>query len=480
MFETYVIYKRRMVIYKFMKKQLPASFKLLFLISMSLIYSCTRTEPTTAQPFKRPGPLLINKVVVSQNDTSLMQFVNDEALFDEGWDTLAQPLFWKAVMKLSPDSAIMNVASCRKPLEMVDFNRWMTQSEEQKNLYKTEVCCSNALDCNTNLFVTKGRRDFFEHRKSLQTVSQAVKAFSGYGVDPWYAQTILLIESPGKSVQKSWAGAQGPFQLMKDVATRFGLKVNKKMDERTDLNRSAFAASQLISRMCIPKIKNILDSLHISYRETDTWFRLLVLHAYHAGPGNVACVVYKINPREGGMQLIRQLWLTECGGFKNESQNYSQLALAAHLSFNEIINEEKDTIFLVQGDRLHERYKRKLGGIKLTADLINDCKLLYGNDLVDGTLSADQYISRINALNRELALMTTSEGENEYLSIGNELLRKRKVDDAIKVLKFTIEQYPQSAVAADSLSKAYKISGNSGLALKYEKLSNDLNKGLSQ
>jgi Transglycosylase SLT domain len=469
-----------MVIYKYMKKQLNVSCKLCFLMAMSLIYSCARTEHTTAQPVKLYAPLLISKVVVAQNDTSVMQFVNDAALFDEGWDTLAQPLFWKTVMKLSPDSAIVNIASCRKPLEMLDFTVWMSQTEEQKNLCKTEVCYNNALDSGTNLFVTKGRRDFFEHRKSLQTVNEAVKAFANYGVDPWYAQTILLIESPGKSVQKSWAGAQGPFQLMRDVAIHFGLRVNKKMDERTNLKRSAYAASQLISKMCIPKVKNILDSLDISYNETDTWFRLLVLHAYHAGPGNVACVVYKIKPKEGGMQLIREIWQTECGGFKNESQNYSQLALAAHLSFNEIINEEKDTIFLVQGDRLHERYKRKLGGKKLTADLINDCKLLYGNDLVDGTLAADQYISRINALNRELALANTSEGENEYLNIGNELLRKRKVDDAIKVLKFTIEQYPQSAVAADSLSRAYKISGNSGLALKYEKLSNDLNKGLSQ
>ncbi|MEP7264743.1 MAG: transglycosylase SLT domain-containing protein [Bacteroidota bacterium] len=462
-----------------MKKYLSATHKLLLLLPLSLLYSCTRTEPVTAQPIKRETALIINKVVVSASDTSVMQFVNDDALFNEGWDTLAQPQFWKNVMRLSPDSAIMNIASCRRPLEVLDFNQWMKQSEAEKDFYKKELCCSNAIECNTNLFVTKGRRDFFEHRKSLLTVSKAVKAFSDYGVDPWYAQTILLIESPGKTGQKSWAGAQGPFQLMKSVAIKFGLKVNNTVDERSDLNRSAYAASKLIGTMCIPKVKVILDSLKIPYNETDTWFRLLVLHAYHAGPGNVACAVYSIAPTEGGMQLIRQLWQTECGGFKNESQNYSQLALAAHLSFNEILGSETDTVFLVQGDRSHARYLKYNCGKPLTSAQINDCLNLYGTDLVDGTLEAQEYIDRINLLNHEMALIN-SDGETEYLSVGKELMRKRKVDDAITVLKYTIERYPQSAMAADSLSRAYKISGNLTLAQKYEKMSNELNKGVSQ
>ena len=48
-------------------------------------------------------------------------------------------------------------------------------------------------------------------------------------MDPWYAQAILMIESPNK-LQKSNAGAYGSFQLMKDVARLFGLKVNKSIE----------------------------------------------------------------------------------------------------------------------------------------------------------------------------------------------------------------------------------------------------------
>ncbi|MBK9638489.1 MAG: transglycosylase SLT domain-containing protein [Bacteroidetes bacterium] len=84
------------------------------------------------------------------------------------------------------------------------------------------------------------KSEFYEHRKSIPTISKAVYYFKEYGVDPWYAQTILLIESPGKHLSKSYVGAAGPFQIMRTVALKYGLKVNKYVDERSDLKRAAF------------------------------------------------------------------------------------------------------------------------------------------------------------------------------------------------------------------------------------------------
>jgi len=57
----------------------------------------------------------------------------------------------------------------------------------------------------------------------------------------------LLIESPNK-LQKSFVGAYGSFQLMKNVAIQIGLKVNGYVDEREDFNKSAWVASQLIKK----------------------------------------------------------------------------------------------------------------------------------------------------------------------------------------------------------------------------------------
>ena len=185
------------------------------------------------------------------------------------------------------------------------------------------------------ILLTPGKSFFYDFEKASENFDKGLNDFIANGVDPWYAQAILMIESPNK-LQKSNVGAYGPFQLMKDVARLFGLVVNKHLDERKDFDRSAFAASSLIKKICIPKTKEILDSLGIKdYKENELWFRLLVMHAYHAGSGNLKKAMFSFRPKEGGMNIIYTLWHTETKKFKSASQNYSQLVLAAILEVNE-------------------------------------------------------------------------------------------------------------------------------------------------
>lgn len=64
--------------------------------------------------------------------------------------------------------------------------------------------------------------------------------------------------------------------------------------------------------------------------EKSLWFRLLVLHVYHAGAGNVNGVLsHVVQPNCGCNDVITALWHSEYGNFRNSSQNYSQLALAS-------------------------------------------------------------------------------------------------------------------------------------------------------
>lgn len=456
------------------------TFKLLPLIGAIIASSCGRVQNAEAQqPPLKADPLTFSKVVVSADQTKKMLFVNNSSFFEEGYDTLTQSRLWKQVICLSPDSCIINIASSRIPLKTSGYKEWMAQTEEEKTIFKKSVCNVCGIDSNATLFITAGKKEFYEHRKTIPTIAKAVKAFLDYGVDPWYAQTILLIESPGKVSQKSSAGALGPFQLMRSVAIKYGLRINKKVDERTDLNRSAYAASKLISTICIPKVKEMLNTRNISYKETDTWFRLLVLHAYHAGAGNLNCAINMLNPTIGGRQIILDLWKTECRGFKNESQNYSQIALASILTFEDIINKDKDTVFLVQGDHAYLQYKSKnVKGMEAINDLM-DCLHLYENDLIDGTINIDYFMKQVSKLRGEVMVFTKTENPknknvnffpgdpNRYIELSYVLMRKHKVEDAVKILKFNVENYPQSAAAADSLSKAYKINGNTFLANKY-------------
>jgi len=321
-------------------------------------------------------------------------------------------------------------------------------------------------------------------------MDKAIKVFVQNNTDPWYAQTILLIESPGKSTQASSVGAFGPFQLMRSVAKRYGLVVTKYRDDRADLEKSAKAAAALISKSCIPNVRAMLDLRDIPYKETDIWFRLLVMHAYHAGAGNLAGVINKINPKEGGMPLITTLWQTEWGGFKNESQNYSQIALASIMLFDKIINYDGDTVFMVQGDRLYAHYRNSQYQHQDAETALKNCIKQYETDFVDGTIPFEYFIKKVNSVQRELAAINKKQAKHENLvatkqylddeqlnNIGNQLLRKKKIDEAIKVFRLTVESYPNSISAYDSLGRAYKMIGNKELAVKYTAKYMKLSKG---
>lgn len=410
-----------------------------------------------------------------------MKFVNTASLYREGWDTLSHAKFWKDVITMSSDSFLINVASCRKPLEKVSREAWTNQTEPEKTKYKDSINCIYNYEEGTNLFVTSGKAEFYELKKTMPDISKAIGYFQKYNCDPFYAQAILLIESPGKSGARSYVGARGPFQLMRSVARKYGLRVSKTRDDRTDLEKSARAASRLINTACIPYVKSYLSERNISFNENDLWFRLLVLHAYHAGAGNVQCVINTLNPASGGVDLFRQIWQTECGRFKNESQNYSQIALAALISFNEIIGSGNDTVYLVQGDKLMKSWKRKSFEPAIAVERLHECMVAYEADLVDGTIPYEYFIKKINQIRKEiLFIASTSNKElnsisiNQYPaseahidSVAASLLKRQRYEEAIKLLKWNIDMHPVSNTAYENLARAYAASGNKHLASIY-------------
>jgi hypothetical protein len=262
-------------------------------------------------------------------------FVFNKQVYDLRCDTLPNVIFWRRIMHLNKDSALLNRPENRHILHTVHCYKWDTLCIAKKNAVKDSLRYMHCLMDSARILMTTGKSFFYDFEKASINFNKGINDFVANGVDPWYAQAILMIESPNK-LQKSNAGAYGSFQLMKDVARLFGLKVNSKIDERKDFDRSAYAASSLIKKICIPKTKEILDSLGIKdYKENDLWFRLLVMHSYHAGAGNVKKALFSFRPTQGDINLIYTLWHTETKHFKSASQNYSQLVLAALLEVNE-------------------------------------------------------------------------------------------------------------------------------------------------
>ena len=453
--------------------------KNLFYITTLIFSICFLGLLKAASPFDK---ILVEKTVISFKDTSKMKFVSDPVFYSQGWDTLAQPRFWQKIMRLPADSCLVNIAACRTPLQVIDTRSWFQQNEEEKTCYKEGLCVNNSLTLNTPIYVTTGKREFYEIKKTLPKINTAVDIFVNNNVDPWYAQTILLIESPGKLTAKSSVGAFGPFQLMKSVAVKQGLTVNRSRDDRSDLNKSARAAAKFLHTVCIPNIKSTLNKNGIKYNETDIWFRLLVLHAYHAGSANIAGVIEATGMKKGGTELITKIWQTEYKSFKNQSQNYSQIALAALLSFDELINENKDTVYLVQGDWMMSQYKKVKNPVE-AANWLQKAITSYEDDLVDGMVNIDYFLAKIKKIQTDLGTLADENKDLKYsdikypnnelrmISMGNQLLRKRESDAAIKLMKFNINSFPASAETYDVLSRAYKMNGNKMMAEKYAGIS---------
>ncbi|MEL7530480.1 MAG: transglycosylase SLT domain-containing protein [Bacteroidota bacterium] len=267
------------------------------------------------------------------------QVIQDSSLYTQGWDKLVQPLFWREAMQLPPDTVLVNVAKTRQIVEILNLYEYRARGERKQKAYEDSLRTVYGLGKKDEIFFTTGRNHFYRFQEMLGPIDKAIPVFIKEQTDPWYAQAILLIESPGR-LQYSTDGAYGAFQLMKGVAKDMGLTVNEQVDEREDFEKAAAAAARLLRTTCIPKARKLCEDWKLSYKETDLWFRLLTMHIYHAGIGNVKRVVKRIKPKEGGQALITKMWQTKGRRFGNASQNYSQIILACFMELDALLQTE--------------------------------------------------------------------------------------------------------------------------------------------
>lgn len=260
-------------------------------------------------------------------------------IYEKELDKIPHVVFWRRIMNLHKDSCLVNVHQSRTVIATMHAGIWYGYSPEQKQKFIDSFRLVNKIADTPRIVGTMGKSFFYAFEKVAADVPRGIRAFENNGVDGWYAKAILLIESPNR-LQKSTAGAYGPFQLMPGVARNYGLRVNRKKDERANFDRSAYAASQLIKTICIPYARQILSDKGIPFREEDLGFKLFVMHIYNAGAGNVRTAVDAIPNPESGMGLIMQLWNTSAGRFKSSSQNYSQLILAAFLEYENRVEKK--------------------------------------------------------------------------------------------------------------------------------------------
>ena len=280
-------------------------------------------------------------------DATCNTYIQDNRIYSYGLDTTSQVRFWRAIMKMSPDSGIMNIASNRIILSRMTVKEYSRMTDARKDSMRASLRTMYRIAESEPILFSSGKNNFYNVEGVMPNIGKGIRIFENENTDPFYAQVIMLIESPGKCNGKSCVGALGSFQLMKAVARNMGLKVNKNIDERRDFDKSAWAAAKLIRTICIPYANKMLDDHKVAYDPSDLWYRLLILHIYHAGAGNVARALDVINPCEGNIALIKQLWQTKAGNFGMASQNYSQVALANLIELDQIIKASGNSIHFV-------------------------------------------------------------------------------------------------------------------------------------
>ena len=276
------------------------------------------------------GPAVTN---VSSSNNSAAE------MYEMNLDKLPHVIFWRKIMNLHKDSCIVNVHGERKILATMYAPEWSNMQLSSKDRILDSFRRMHGILDTPRIVSTMGKSFFYTFEKISPKIPMGMKEFEKNGVDGWYAKAILLIESPNQ-LQKSTAGAYGPFQLMKGVARNYGLKINRKVDERANFKRSAYAASQLIKTVCIPYAEQMLQARGISTNHEELWFKLFVMHIYNAGAGNVRMALDAIPQPGNGIELIKQLWNTNAGRFQSASQNYSQLIIAAFLEYEERVEKK--------------------------------------------------------------------------------------------------------------------------------------------
>jgi membrane-bound lytic murein transglycosylase D len=157
-------------------------------------------------------------------------------------------------------------------------------SEELKNLLLVNTVDHATAGPRLNPQAVSFVKDYMEdHSKELTELKQwglpyfnmMDGVFAKHGL-PKELKYLAVIESRLKSSSISWAGAVGPWQFMPATALRMGLRVNRKVDDRTDYIKSTNAAAKYLKEL---------------YDIFGDW--LLVIAAYNGGPGNVQKAIKK-------------------------------------------------------------------------------------------------------------------------------------------------------------------------------------------
>ena len=160
-----------------------------------------------------------------------------------------------------------------------------------------------------NMFQTERRDDFaifLQRKEKYEPMIREKLAERDMPQDLIY---LAMIESGFNPTASSWAKAKGLWQFIEPTAKRYGLTVNRSVDERTDPVKSTDAALAYLGDL---------------YEQFDSWY--LAAAAYNTGENRVARIMRQVTGSEKGSE---ESYYEIAHHLPAETRDYVPLMIAA-------------------------------------------------------------------------------------------------------------------------------------------------------
>ncbi|MBI5061249.1 MAG: transglycosylase SLT domain-containing protein [Candidatus Aenigmarchaeota archaeon] len=193
-------------------------------------------------------------------------------------------------------------------------------------------------------------------------------ACNKYGVPRYVAYAVALAENGGSEDAISHCGARGVMQLMPGIARAYGLRVDKKADERKKPEKNIDAGVRYLSDLYEGDIK--LNREFGTFRGCDRWD--LAMLSYNQGPGAIYRTK-KGHVRTSGVQnmVLKYLNSTEGKGrwTRNGQIDYEEIN-SYDVNLARIFRRIKEPhpvcrTYVWRGIALKEMYDRSARGVSL-------------------------------------------------------------------------------------------------------------------
>ena len=142
-----------------------------FILIFVFLYACTNIATTPVEPtakktltitenkINEPKTLCYNVVGVLNPKTKFNEdYILDRSLYHLKLDTVAQVKFWRSIMNLHQDSAIVNFAGSRAIIQKINIKEWNLKSDSLKKFYRDSVKVANNVDSTNRVLITSGKK----------------------------------------------------------------------------------------------------------------------------------------------------------------------------------------------------------------------------------------------------------------------------------------------------------------------------------